>query len=83
MCKSCVATLLYTNKTIKLTFSVLPESTTKDYTFAFCIWTDNISHYVCVEPVLGVGMWDGTLPHFFTLTGHERILLKVSIELIL
>lgn len=49
-----------------------------DYSFSFCVWSDNKEKYICVEPVLGKGYLDNKLPAPFILQKGETLTLTAS-----
>jgi galactose mutarotase-like enzyme len=78
---SCAATLMYQNSEIVLRFTVVSESEKRGHAFAFCIWTDNLSRYVCIEPVLGSQELKEGLPDSFLLANGESITLSISVDI--
>ncbi len=79
---SCAATLVYANSKTRLRFALVSETKKRDYAFAFCVWTDNLSKYICIEPVIGGQNKEENLPDPFFIKKGESITFSVSIELI-
>lgn len=77
----CTATLVYKNSKITLRFSLVSESKKIHHAFAFCVWTDNLSRYVCVEPVLGSQELKEGLPDSFLIKKGESVTLSISIDI--
>lgn len=52
---------------------------TRNFTYAYCLWTDDIEKYICIEPVIGISFGEDTLPSPFSLKKNEVLSINVQI----
>ncbi len=50
------------------------------FSYAFCLWTDDVEKYICIEPVIGVSFNEDSLPSSFLLKENQTI--KIVVEII-
>jgi galactose mutarotase-like enzyme len=71
-----VATLCSAQEKIMITLT----ASKSECHFSFCVWTDNKSSYLCVEPVCGISYDNDSLPSPFLLSLGETLTLTAKIE---